>query len=470
MTRRTKIVCTIGPATDSEGMITRLITAGMNVARINFSHGAEEYQRTVIRRIQKVRKQLGRPLAILMDLQGPKIRIGTIEGSFVQLRPGDPYMLTSEPGHGDEKSASVSLKSLAEEVAVGDPIYLADGNLELRVEQVAPPEVHCRVIVGGILSSRKGVNLPASGVGVDSLTRKDRKDIDLGLSLGVDAIALSFVRTADDVEKLKRILKKAGRAVPVIAKIEKPDGVTNIDKIIAASDGIMVARGDLGVEIELERVPIVQKEIIQKCNGLGKPVITATQMLVRMVENPRPTRAEVADVANAVLDGTDAVMLSEETAVGKFPEEAVRVMDRIVRSAETVLDHRKFEHQQELGNVRDSISRSSYHTAREIHARAIITPTWSGSTAHLVARFRPEQPILATTPNTGTFEFLSFSWGVTPLFIPPTRTIDDMIEFSIDAARTAGFVRSGDLVVVTGGAPLHVAGTTNFLKVETVPS
>jgi pyruvate kinase len=214
----------------------------------------------------------------------------------------------------------------------------------------------------------------------------------------------------------------------------------------------------------------VQKEIIQKCNAAGKPVITATQMLVRMVDNPRPTRAEVTDVANAVLDGTDAVMLSEETAVGKFPEEAVRVMDRIARTAETKLDHWKFEHQKELGDVRDSISRSSYHTAREVNARAIITPTWSGSTAHRVARFRPEQPILATTPNAGTFEFLSFSWGVTPLFIPPTKTIDDMIQFSIHAARKAGFLRAGDLVVVTGGAPLHVAGTTNFLKVETVPS
>jgi pyruvate kinase len=267
---------------------------------------------------------------------------------------------------------------------------------------------------------------------------------------------------------LKKLLKKAGRFVPVVAKIEKPDAVTNIDKILAVADAVMVARGDLGVEIDLELVPLAQKDIIQKCNALGKPVITATQMLVRMVENPRPTRAEAADVANAVLDGTDAVMLSEETAVGKFPIDAVRVMDRIARAAETRLDHRKFEHQKELGNVRDSISRSSYHTAREINARAIITPTWSGSTANLVARFRPEQPILATTPNEGTLDFLSLSWGVTPLFIPPTATIDDMIQFSIHAARKGGHVRPGDLVVVTGGAPLHVAGTTNFLKVEKV--
>ena len=468
MNRRTKIVCTIGPASDSEAMIAKLITAGMNVARINFSHGSDDYQRTVIDRLQKVRKKLQKPLAILMDLQGPKIRIGTIKGSFVRLRPGDEYTLTSEPGHGDEKSASVSLKSLAHDVVVGDPIFLADGNLELRVERVLPPEVHCRIVVGGILSSHKGLNLPASVVGVESLTRKDRKDLQIGLSAGADAVALSFVRAARDVENLKGILKRADRLIPVIAKIEKPEAVANIDEIISAADGVMVARGDLGVEIELERVPIVQKEIIQKCNTVGKPVITATQMLVRMVENPRPTRAEVADVANAVLDGTDAVMLSEETAVGKFAVDAVRVMDRIARSAETVLDRWKFEQHQELGNVRDSISRSSYHIAKEIKARAIITPTWSGSTANLVARFRPDQPILATTPNSGTFEFLSLSWGVTPLFISPTKTMDETIEFSIHAAREAGYLRSGDLVVVTGGAPHHVAGTTNFLKVEKV--
>jgi pyruvate kinase len=468
LTRRTKIVCTIGPATDSEEMISKLMTAGMNVARVNFSHGTDEYHRTIIRRLQKIRKELGKPVTILMDLQGPKIRVGSIKGGFVQLRPGELYTLTSEPGHGDETRASVSLKSLPEEVARGHRIFLADGNIELRVERVSAPDILCKVVVGGVLSSHKGVNIPGSGVRVESLTRKDRKDLQVGLDANVDAIALSFVRTASDVELLKGILKKAKRSVPVVAKIEKPDAVKNIEKIMAVADAIMVARGDLGVEIDLERVPLVQKEIIQRCNALGKPVITATQMLVRMVENPRPTRAEVTDVANAVLDGTDAVMLSEETAVGNFPVDAVRVMDRIVRSAETALDHRKFEHQKELGNVRDSISRSSYHTAKEINARAIITPTWSGSTANLVARFRPSQPILATTPNESTLDFLALSWGVTPLFIPPTASIDDMIQFSIDAARKAGHIRSGDLVVVTGGAPLHVAGTTNFLKVEKV--
>jgi pyruvate kinase len=468
LTRRTKIVCTVGPASDSEEMITKLVTAGMNVARLNFSHGTGDYHRTIIGRLQKIRKDLSKPVAILMDLQGPKVRIGNVRGGFVELRRGQEYVLTAGSAVGDERHASVSLKTLPHEVAVGHPILLADGTIELRVERVSPTEVFCRVVVGGVLSSHKGVNLPASDIEVDSMTSKDRKDLDTGLEAGVDAVALSFVRTAADVEAVKAVMKRAGGHAPVIAKIEKNAAVDNIDKILRVADGVMVARGDLGVEIDLERVPLVQKIIIQKCNALGKPVITATQMLVSMVANPRPTRAEAADVANAVLDGTDAVMLSEETAMGNYPVEAVQMMDRIVRAAETSLDRGKFEHLEEMGNTRDSITRSSYYVAKEIGVRAIITPTWSGSTANLVARFRPKQPILATTPNETTLDFLSFSWGVVPLFIPPSATIDDMIRNSIDAARKAGHVEAGDLVVITGGAPLHASGKTNFLKVEKV--
>ena len=468
MTRRTKIVCTIGPASDSEEMIARLVTSGMNVARVNFSHGTTDYHRTVIKRVKKIRKNLRKPVAILMDLQGPKIRIGNIKGGSVVLRSGQEYVLTSGTTRGDEKRASVSLKSLANEVAPGHPILLADGNIELRVEHVTPPDIFCRVVVGGVLGSHKGVNLPASEVEVESLTRKDRKDLEVGLQAGVDAVALSFVRSAADIEAMRVVMDKVGGNVPIVAKIEKQAAVANIDTILSVADAVMVARGDLGVEIELERVPLVQKAIIQKCNALGKPVITATHMLVRMVDNPRPTRAEAADVANAVLDGTDAVMLSEESAIGNYPVEAVLMMDRIVRSAETALDRKKFEHQEELGNVRDSISRSSYYIAKEIGARAIITPTWSGSTANFVARFRPKQPILAPTPNESTLEYLSFSWGVVPLLIPPSTTTDDMIRFSIEAARKAGHVESGDLVVITGGAPLHASGRTNFVKVEKV--
>ena len=315
----------------------------MNVARVNFSHGTPEYQRDLIRKIKRIRRSMNKPVAILQDLQGPKIRIGIIEGGIVQLQAGQEFILTGDVVPGDAHRASVSLKALPQEVKSGHPILLADGNIELRVEKVVPPEIHCRVIVGGPLSSHKGINLPVSEVHVDSLTTKDRTDIVIGLEEGVDAIALSFVRKASDISACRKVITDHGSNTPIIAKIEKHEAVDNIDSIVAASQAIMVARGDLGVEIDLEKVPLVQKAIIRKCNTLGKPVITATQMLLHMVDNPRPTRAEANDVANAILDGTDAVMLSEETAAGKYPAEAVMMMDRIARSAESSLDEVKFE-------------------------------------------------------------------------------------------------------------------------------
>jgi pyruvate kinase len=468
MIRRTKIVCTIGPASDSEEMIARLIAAGMNVARLNFSHGTSEYQRELIQKVKRVRKALNKPVAILQDLQGPKIRIGEIGSAVVQLRPGQEFVLTSDSLVGDATRASVSLKTLPHEVKIGHPILLADGNIELHVEKIVPPDIFCRVVVGGVLSSHKGINLPGSEVHVDSLTKKDRKDIVIGLEEGVDAIALSFVRRAGDILACRKVVKDHGGNTPIIAKIEKHEAVDNIDSIVLASQGIMVARGDLGVEIDLEKVPLVQKAIIHKCNALGKPVITATQMLLHMVDNPRPTRAEVTDVANAILDGADAVMLSEETAAGKYPAEAVMMMDRIARSAESCLDELKFENIPIEASMGDAISRSSYFIAKEIGAAAIITPTWSGSTACLVSRFRPKQPIFATTPNEAALDFLALCWGVIPALIPPSETMDEMIRFSIDAARRAGLVESGQQVIVTGGAPLHVAGKTNFIKVDRV--
>jgi pyruvate kinase len=467
MNRRTKIVCTIGPSSDTEAMIAKLIAAGMNVARLNFSHGTPEYQRALVQKVKRVRKAMNKPVAILQDLQGPKIRIGEIGTATVQLKAGQEFVLTSDSVTGDVHRASVSLKTLPHEVQSGHPILLADGNIELRVERVVPPDIHCRVIVGGILSSRKGINLPGSEVHVDSLTRKDRKDILIGLEEGVDAIALSFVRKASDILACRKVVKDHGGNTPIIAKIEKHEAVDNIDSIVAASQGIMVARGDLGVEIDLEKVPLVQKAIIHKCNALGKPVITATQMLLHMVDNPRPTRAEANDVANAILDGTDAVMLSEETAAGKYPMEAVMMMDRIARAAEGSLDQRKFENIPIEAGTEDAISRASYFIAKEVEAAAIITPTWSGSTACLVSRFRPKQPIIAATPNEAALDFLSLCWGVIPVLIPHAETIDDMIRFSINAARQAGHLESGQQVIITGGA-LHVAGKTNFIKVDRV--
>ena len=468
MIRRTKIVCTIGPASDSEEMIAKLVDAGMNVARLNFSHGTSEYLRDLVQKIKRVRKSMNKPVAILQDLQGPKIRIGVVGGNVVQLHRGNEFILTTDDVSGDANHASVSLKTLPKEVKAGHRILLADGNIELVAENVTPTEIRCRVVVGGPLSSHKGINLPASRLHVDSLTEKDREDIVIGLGEGVDAIALSFVRKASDIQACRKVVKEHGGSVPIIAKIEKHEAVDHIDSIIAVSEGIMVARGDLGVEIDLEEVPLVQKAIIHKCNALGKPVITATQMLLHMVDNPRPTRAEATDVANAILDGTDAIMLSEETAAGNYPAEAVMMMDRIARSAETSLDELKFESIPVEPVTEDAISRASYFIAKEIGAAAIITPTWSGSTARRVSRFRPKQPILAPTPNETALDFLSLCWGVVPVSIPLTDTMDDMIHHSIDAARRSGLIESGQHLVITGGAPLHVPGRTNFIKVETV--
>ena len=468
--RRTKIVCTIGPATDSEEMLTRMIGAGMNVARVNFSHGTHEYHRMVIRRIKEIRRTLNKPVAILQDLQGPKIRVGLIGGGtgFVTLLPGQEFVLTTEDVPGDENRVSVSLKSLPEEVLGGHRILLADGNIELVVERVAGPEIHCKVLVGGPLSSHKGMNLPHCEVRVASLTDKDRSDIPVGLEEGVDAIALSFVRSAADVIAARQAIESHGGRVPIVAKIEKSQAVDNIDSIIQEAQAIMVARGDLGVEIDIERVPMVQKDIIRKCNALGKPVITATQMLQRMVDNPRPTRAEATDVANAILDGTDAVMLSDETAVGHYPVEAVMMMDRIARAAEGNLDVMKFENIPIEQGTEHAISRASYFIAKEVHAAAILTPTWSGTTACLVSRFRPKQLIIASTPNESALDFLALCWGVVPLYIPSSDTIDDMILHSIDAATKAGYLKAGEQVIITGGVPLHVAGKTNFIKVDRV--
>jgi len=467
--RRTKLVCTIGPACDSEGKLRQLIGAGLNVARINFSHSDSDYHRQIIRRIKGLREELRVPLAILQDLQGPKIRVGLIEPRPVWLERDSEFVLSSRPRPGDAHGASVSLQTFHEEITPGQRVLLADGMIELIVESIVEADVHCRVVVPGVLSSHKGVNIPSSHVAVESLSAKDRHDLQVGFEEGVDAIALSFVRTAADVRLLRRTVQEMGADTHIIAKIEKPQAVENIDSIIEAADGVMIARGDLGLEIDLARVPLIQKEIIRKSNAMAKPVITATQMLVRMVDNPRPTRAEAADVANAILDGTDAVMLSEETAAGNYPIEAARMMDRIARQVEAAMDEDKFMWNFPAeANVNDAISRSAFNIARGTEAVAILTPTWSGSTARLVARFRPKQPIVAATPNPTTFHFLSLCWGVVPLSIGSAETIDEQLRTAVEATREAGWASPNDLVVLTGGTPLHVPGTTNFIKVERV--
>lgn len=465
--RRTKVVCTIGPACDSEEMLTRLIKAGMNVARVNFSHGDADYHRLLIRRIRALRERLEVPVAILQDLQGPKIRVGIIPKGKVWLARGTIFVLTSGRIPEGMVGATVALKNFHEEVEVGHRVLLADGMIELVVESIEAPAVVCRVAVDGVLSSHKGVNLPSSSLATESMTDKDRHDLEIGLQEGVDAIALSFVRSEKDIEVLRGAVQ--GAIVSIIAKIEKPQAVENIDRIIEAADGVMIARGDLGLEIDLARLPIVQKMIIRKANAAAKPVITATQMLIQMVNNPRPTRAETADVANAILDGTDAVMLSEETAVGNYPVQAVEMMDRIAVEVESSVDEGQFRWDIEgRTTVNDAISRSAYNIARGTQAQLIITPTWSGSTARLVARFRPRQPIVATTPNSAAVYFLCFCWGIVPLSIPSVDSTEEQLRFAVDAARSAGWVQAGDLVVITGGTPLHVPGTTNFINIERV--
>ena len=467
--RRTKLVATIGPACDSEEMLRKLFEAGVNVARVNFSHGDEAYHRGVIRRIKEIRDDMSLPIAILQDLQGPKVRIGVMDSPTAWLERGARFVLTSEKIVGSSARASVSLPSLARDVREGHRILLADGMIELQVESVQPPDVHCRVVIGGFLSSHKGVNIPGAQIDVASLSSKDRHDIQVGLDAGVDSIALSFVRSARDIEAVREVVHDSDLDVRIMAKIEKPQAVTNIDEILEAADGVMIARGDLGIEIDLAKVPLIQKMIIRKANLIGKPVITATQMLIRMVDNTRPTRAEAADVANAILDGTDAIMLSEETAAGQYPFESVQTMDRIALEVENSLDAGKFQWGfGERPGTSDAITRSSFNIARGVKATGIITPTWSGYTARLVSRFRPKQPIIATTANRFTASFLAFCWGVHPILVSSADTIEEQLRLSVDAARDSGLVQPSDLVVITGGTPLHSPGTTNFIKVEQV--
>ncbi len=468
---RTKIVCTIGPASDGEEILQRMIEAGMNVARLNFSHGDHKEHGQRIKRIRKISERLNVPIAILQDLAGPKIRIGKIQKGTVELKAGQTFILTSREVPGDEQRVSVTFKRLPEEVNVGNRILLADGSIELVVNKIEGEDIICEVLVGGELSSSKGINLPGSSLSVEALTPKDKKDLEFGLAQQVDYVAISFVRRKDDILQVKKLMEKIGRVVPVIAKIEKHEALENIDEIIAVVDGIMVARGDLAVETALERVPLVQKMLIQKCNEVGKPVITATQMLKSMVDNPRPTRAEANDVANAVLDGTDAVMLSEETTVGNYPVESVQVMARIIQATESVLLKNKISNVRGIRGkvtIARAVSHASYEMAQDLHAAAIITPTQSGSTARMVARYRPEQPIIALSPDPHVVRCLSLVWGVWPVLIEGYTSSDEMIEESKKTALNTGLVKKDDVVVITAGTPTGVPGTTNLIKAEVI--
>jgi pyruvate kinase len=467
--RRTKIVCTIGPASESIPVLKEMLAAGMDVARLNFSHGSHEEHLLRLRNIRQASREIGRPVAILLDTKGPEIRIGELEESL-QLEAGQDFCLTTIPDIRKNK-VYVNYPGLPGDVKPGDRILIDDGLIGLVVKEVTSTEINCLVENGGELSGRKGVNVPGVSVNLPSVTEKDLEDILFGIEQEVDFIAASFVRTAADVLEIRKVLEDHHSPIQVIAKIETQAAVDNIDDILEVSDGIMVARGDLGVEIPAEEVPLAQKQIIAQCNLLGKPVITATQMLDSMIRNPRPTRAEASDVANAIIDGTDAVMLSGETAAGKYPVEAVKTMARIGEKTENVLLAEGFGTLEDIlaeKTITGSIGHATYTVAQELDAEAIITPTTSGSTARMVARHRPQAPIVAGCPNPVVCRQLLLVWGVIPVLTAKAEGTDEIISTAVKASLDSGVVKLGDLVVITAGVPAGIAGTTNLLKVHVV--
>ena len=465
--RRTKIVCTIGPASASEKVLRSLIQAGVDVARLNFSHGDYAFHERMIRTIRKIAQRLDKPVAILQDLPGPKIRVGSIEGSRVRLRTGHPVVLTSREVTGNSQIISVGYKNFPRYVKKGDLILLGDGEIELEAVRAGQKEIACKVTVGGVLSSHKGIHFPRGNLDLPALTPQDKRDLAFGIEHGVDLVALSFVRDSADIIDARREMKRKGAEIPIIAKIEKHEALDQMDSILEAVDGIMVARGDLGLEIALERIPAVQKMIIRKANRLGKPVITATQMLRSMLQNPRPTRAEVADIANAVLDGTDALMLSEESAAGNYPVEAVKTLAKVALETERILESR-YQMEGIQKNVPEAISYAAISLARDLQVRAFLVPTASGSTARMIARYRPSQPIIAISPNPQTVKTLCLVWGVYPFQIRSFQSTDAMIRLAQKKALASGIVKRGDLVAITAGLPLNQPGTTNLITVKLI--
>ncbi|HEY9807817.1 MAG TPA: pyruvate kinase [Halomicronema sp.] len=469
--RRTKIVATIGPATSSPEVLRALIEAGANTLRLNFSHGSHDDHQRSIRLIRQTSFELNQPVGILQDLQGPKIRLGRFENGSIVLQKGDPYILTSHPMPGNQKMSCVTYQPLADEVPEGATIMLDDGKVEMRVEKVdrAAKELYCRTVVGGPLSNNKGVNFPGVYLSIKALTDKDRQDLLFGLDQGVDWVALSFVRNPEDVLEIKEIISNAGKQVPVIVKIEKHEAIEQMEAILSLSNGVMVARGDLGVELPAEDVPILQKRLIATANRLGIPVITATQMLDSMVNNPRPTRAEISDVANAILDGTDAVMLSNETAVGKYPVEAVETMARIaVRIEQEEITQNVAGLETKGRSIPNAISQGVGQIAEQLNAAAIMTLTKTGATARNVSKFRPYTPILAVTPHVDVARQLQLVWGVKPLLVLDLPSTAQTFQAAMSVAQEKDLVSDGDLVVMTAGTLQGVAGSTDLIKVEVV--
>ncbi len=468
--KKTKIIATIGPASRSPEILEKLIEAGMNVCRLNFSHGTHKEHAALIKDIRKVAKKMGEPIAILQDLCGPKIRTGKMGAGEITLKKGQKFVLTTRDVPGNDKEVGLTYADLPHNVRNGDSILLADGAMELKVESATDTDVRCVVVVGGVLSSHKGINLPARSINAPILSEKDLADLKFGLDHDVDFIALSFVRTAHDVRTAKKVIQAHGNITPLISKIEKFEAIDNIDEIIEESDGIMVARGDLGVEIPIELVPRVQKMLIRKTNEVAKPVITATQMLRSMVDNPKPTRAEVTDVANAIYDGTDAIMLSEETAMGSYPVESVSMMSHVAADVESHFDYEgwttKFEHSETMC-IKGAIAHSAVKMSEDLEAAAILTCTKSGGTTRVVARYRPRQDILVMTPMESTARRMALTFGAVPIVIPEVESAEDLEKCSIIQALQGGFVKPGQAVILTAGIPFGREETTNMIKVAT---
>lgn len=470
---KTKIVCTIGPSCEDENTLRELMLAGMSVVRFNFSHSVYEIDRKRFALVQKLRDELGLQIATMLDTKGPEIRLRSfLNNEPVIIKDGDEFTLTTEECEGTAQRASITFKGLPQDVKPGIKILINDGVVELVVKSVSSTDIVCTVIHGGKLSNRKGINVPGIKLSLPYISDADMNDLKLGAELGFDFVAASFVRTSADVIYLRKFLESLGWYSPrIIAKIENMDGVRNIDEILEAADGIMVARGDMGVEIPFEQIPAIQKDIIHKAYNAGKQVITATQMLESMLTNPRPTRAEITDVANAIYDGTSAIMLSGETAAGKFPVEAVKTMARIAKTTEENIDYSANFSKNEYNtnsSITNAISHATVTTAHDLKANAIITVTKTGTTARMISKYRPKSPIIGMTTNETVCRQLALSWGIYPALLDEKSNTDELIEHALERAKACGFVKENDLTVVTAGVPLGISGTTNLLKVEIV--
>lgn len=470
--RKTKIICTLGPATDSEEMIEKLIKNGMNVARLNFSHGSYEEHRRRIEMVKRVREKLGAPVGIMLDTKGPEIRIGTFESGKVNLIAGQSFTLTTEDITGNEEIVSITYNSLPAEVEIGTRILIDDGLIELQVQDKDSVRIHCVVKNGGTVSNRKSINVPDITLKVPFVSERDKKDLIFGIEQDVDFIAASFTRSADDVLSMKRILiENNGGDIQLIAKIENGDGVRNVDEILNVCDGIMIARGDMGVEVPFEELPHIQKKLINKCYRTGKRAITATQMLESMINNPRPTRAETTDVANAVYDDTSAIMLSGETAVGKYPIESLQTMARIAERAEKEVDYiTKLRDMPgfRMPSIANAIAHATCSTAHDLGAAAIICFTRSGNTARMISSYRPKCPIISCTEGKKNFYQMSMSWGLVPVMAVEQSNTDELFAHAVERALDKKLIKPGDLTVMAAGVPVGVSGTTNILKAHVV--